>query len=83
MWYCLSELWMWMNEEQFGSMWRDSSVTPPAMILQVILEAVLQDILDKFIVQGNREIQGENRSKIKANNLLKPGRANEGRVEEE
>ena len=52
LWYCLEDLWMQMNEEQLGSMWRDFSDTPPARILQVILDAVLQAKPYKSIGRG-------------------------------
>ena len=66
-----------------GSIWRDFSATPPDRIFQVILEAVLQDKPDKYLCHLDREILVEDRRKVICDNLLKPGRTKEGRVEGE
>ena len=52
LWDYLVDLWMYIKEEQLGSMWRDFSVTSPARMLQVILKAVLQAKPDQDIIQG-------------------------------
>ena len=59
------------------------SATPPAIMLQVILESVLQDKPDQVIGQGDREILVDNRSKRRGDNMLKPRRNKEGRMEED
>ena len=41
-WVLPEDLWMQMNEEQLGLMWKYLSATPPARIMQVFLDEVLQ-----------------------------------------
>ena len=52
-----------MNKEQLGSMWREFSATPPARILKLILEAVLQAKPDQDLCQVDQEILIEDKSK--------------------
>ena len=69
-----------MNEEQFGTMWINFSATPPARILQVILEAVLQDQPDRVSYQGYSDISLESRRKRRSDNIVKLGMDKVGRM---
>ena len=69
-----------MNEEKLGYMERDLSATPPASILQVILEAVIQAKTDQDIGQGDWEILLDNRRKRRGKDTLKPIRRKKGRM---
>ena len=60
LWDCPTDLWVQMNKEQLGSMWRNLSATPLARILWVISEAVLQAKPDQAIGQADQEILVEN-----------------------
>ena len=80
---CPEDLWMQMNEEQLGSMWRYLSETPPARILQVILEAVLHTGPNQAIGSGDQDIRVEKGRKIRVKDLLELGSIKGRRLEEE
>ena len=69
-----------MNEEQLWSIWKDLSATPLSRILQVVLEAVLQNKSEQVIGQGDHDIQVDMRRKKRGGDLLKLGRTNEGKI---
>ena len=71
---------MHMNDKKLWSMWRDLSATPPARILRVILEAVLQTGTNKAIGSGNLDIWVDKGRKRRGEDLLKPERVKGGRV---
>ena len=71
---------MQMNEEQLWSIWKDLSATPLSRILQVVLEAVLQNKSEQVIGQGDHDIQVDMRRKKRGGDLLKLGRTNEGKI---
>ena len=72
-----------MNEEQLGSMWRDLSATPSARILQVILEAVLQDPLNQALGKVDWKILVKDIRKRSGGGQLNLGRKKEGLMEGE
>ena len=73
LWDCRSDLWLNMNEEPLGSMWRDLSETPPARILQVILEAVLKSKPNQDLCQMDWYILVEDRRRRRGDNMLRKG----------
>ena len=62
---------------------RELSETPPARILQVILEAVLQAKLKQAIGREDQETLVENKRKRRGDDMMKPGSNKEGETEKE
>ena len=83
LWECPEELWMRIDEEYLGSMWRDLSATPPARILQAILKAFLQAKTKHAIGQEDWGTLVENIRKRRGDDLMKSGSNKEGRMYEE
>ena len=51
LWGCLADMWMQMNKDQVGSMWRYLYSYNPGIIFQVVLESIIKSKSESGLVQ--------------------------------
>ena len=83
LWAFPEDIWMHMNEEQFGYMCRHLSSSAPSKTLQVILETVLKSKSENGLGQDSTQSLLESIRKQKGDDLWNPDTAKMARTIDE